>query len=98
MGGSNPTKGGSFSTYYLIFHKFPHETEIIWSPRGIQANHLNPSKSATVLVYRQTGQRNVTNDDCSNNRYGFLDQLAKPHYVTLHDILTSIHFCLEMYQ
>ena len=29
-GGSDPSRGGSISTFYLIFHKFPHEIEIIW--------------------------------------------------------------------
>ena len=37
MGGANPgflkegvqIKGGSFSIFYLIFHKFPHEIEIM---------------------------------------------------------------------
>ena len=24
-------QGGLFLTFFLIFHKFPHETEIIWS-------------------------------------------------------------------
>ena len=39
-GGSNLSRGGSCSTFHLIFHKFPHETEIIWSQRGVQENHL----------------------------------------------------------
>ena len=25
--GSNPSRGGSFAIFYLIFHKFPHKTE-----------------------------------------------------------------------
>ena len=41
-GGSNPSRGGSFSTFYLIFHIFPHEIEIICFQRGVQANHPNP--------------------------------------------------------
>ena len=41
-GGSNPSRGGSFSTFYLIFHTFPYEIEIICFQRGVQANHLNP--------------------------------------------------------
>ena len=41
-GGSNHSRGGSFSTFYLIFYKFPHEIEVIWFQRGVQANHLNP--------------------------------------------------------
>ena len=35
-------EGGSISTFYMIFHKFPHEIEVIWSQRGVQANHPNP--------------------------------------------------------
>ena len=30
-GGSNPSRGGFFSTFYLVFHKFLHEIEIIWA-------------------------------------------------------------------
>ena len=41
-GGSNPSGGGSFSTFYLIFHKFSHEIEIIWFQKGVKANHQNP--------------------------------------------------------
>ena len=40
-GGSNPSKGSLFSTFYLIFHKFPYEIEICWFQRWV------PSKSAT---------------------------------------------------
>ena len=40
-GGFISIKGGSFSTFYLIFHKFSHEIKIIWSKRGVQANHPN---------------------------------------------------------
>ena len=35
-------QGGTFSTFYLIFHKFPHEIEIIWSQREVQVNPPNP--------------------------------------------------------
>ena len=41
-GGFRSMKRGSFSTLYMIFHKFPHEIEIIWFQRGVQANHPNP--------------------------------------------------------
>ena len=37
-GGFKSIKRGSFSTFYLIFHKFSHEIEIIWSQRGVQGN------------------------------------------------------------
>ena len=42
-GGSNPSRGGSFSTFDLFFNKFPHETEIIWSQRHrwVQVNYPN---------------------------------------------------------
>ena len=50
-GGFKSTKGGSFSTFYLISYKFPHdENEIIWSQRGVRVNPRTPSKSATALV------------------------------------------------
>ena len=45
-GGSNPSRWGSFSLFYLIFRKFPHKIES-WSQRRVQANQPNPSKSAT---------------------------------------------------
>ena len=28
-GGSHSSRASSFSTFYLIYHKFPHEIEII---------------------------------------------------------------------
>ena len=40
-GVSNPSRGGLFSTFYMIFFKFP-QIEIIWSQRGVQANHMTP--------------------------------------------------------
>ena len=53
-GGSNPSRELSFSTFYLMFHIFPHQIEIIQSQRGVQANHPN-SKSATgYFKYRYT--------------------------------------------
>ena len=30
-GGFKPTKGGSFTTFYLNFLQFSHEFQIIWS-------------------------------------------------------------------
>ena len=41
-GGSDPSRGGSFSTVYPIFHKFPHEIEIIWFKRGGSREPLEP--------------------------------------------------------
>ena len=41
-GGFKSIQGGSFITFYLIFRKFPHEIEIIWSQRGVRENPLNP--------------------------------------------------------
>ena len=41
-GGFKSIKRGFVSTFCLIFHKFPHEIEIIWSQRGVQANPPNP--------------------------------------------------------
>ena len=48
-GGSYPSRGGSFSTLYLIF---PHEIEIIWGSRGGQVRgggQVNPPKSPLNL-------------------------------------------------
>ena len=38
-GVSNPTRGVSLLTFYLIFHRF-HESEIILSESGVRANPL----------------------------------------------------------
>ena len=35
-------RGFVFNILPDFFHKFPHENEIIWSQRGVQANHPNP--------------------------------------------------------
>ena len=34
-GGFKSFKGGLFTTFYIIFRKFPHIIEIIWSKRGV---------------------------------------------------------------
>ena len=49
-GGFKFIKGGSFSTFYLIFLKIPHDIKIIWFQRGVQVNHPNPLYSTTVTL------------------------------------------------
>ena len=35
MGVQNASRGGLFSTFYPIYHKFPNEIEISWSQSGV---------------------------------------------------------------
>ena len=49
-GGFKSTKGGSFPTFHLIFHKFSHENERICLQRGFKRPPRTPSKSATAMV------------------------------------------------
>ena len=41
--------GGSLLYFYQYFLKIPHENEIIWLQKGVRANPLTPSKSATAV-------------------------------------------------
>ena len=49
--GSNPSRGGLVSTFYLIFHKFSHEIEVICSQRGFKQTTRPACKSATGLSH-----------------------------------------------
>ena len=48
-GGGGGGGGGSFAYFHTKFREIPHENEIIWLHRGVRANPLNPSKSATTV-------------------------------------------------
>ena len=50
--GVKSTKGGSFPTFYLIFHKFSHGIERICVQMGVllQTNPRTPSKSVTLIL------------------------------------------------
>ena len=71
-GHSNPSGGGSFSTFYLIFHKFPHQTGIIipqmggggggWGSSEPPEPPLNPP-----LQYRRTRALKIQAENTSQS-------------------------------